>query len=75
MELDSRLRQQLDDRISLILQATNNYNLNGLTETQQAQFEKQTILQKVGQEIEYLDGVEVVYRSLLNRQTITALEN
>ena len=46
-----------------------------MTETQQAQFERQTILQKIADELKYLEGIEIVYRSLLRRQTITALEN
>lgn len=46
-----------------------------MTETQQAQLERQVILQKIGDELQYLEGIEIVYRALLRRQTITALEN
>jgi len=75
MELDQRLRQQLTERISLILQAVNSFGFGGIAETLKANQERGAILAHIAEELDYLEGIETVYRALLNRQTITAIEN
>ena len=75
IEMDKRLRLQLNERISQILQAINNYSLSGITETWRANQEREAILIHIREEMTYLEGIECVYRALLNRQTMTALDN
>jgi len=75
MELDTRLRQQLSGNLAKILHAINSYSLDGITDNWQVRDKKSAILKHISDEIEQLDGLEGVYKALLNRQTITALEN
>ena len=75
LEVDECLRMQLTKRLSLILQAINSCSLNRVADTWQAKHERQAILLRIADEREYLDGIEAVYQALLNRQTVTALEN
>ena len=67
MEIEARLRSQLNDRIRVILQALKNYSLNGIIDNEKVRHEKLAILQRIGEEQEFLDGIETVFRALLER--------
>ena len=73
--IEDRLRTQLSDRLSLILQAINNYNQNSFSETGRAAQERQAILVRIRQEHDFVDGIENLYRAILQRQTIVALDH
>ena len=65
-------------KISTILQAINNLSSNlaaGNTKVtqQRAEFEQNGILACIRREQEFIDGMETVYRALLQMQTIVAL--
>ena len=57
----------------MILQAINNYSFKGVLLEERAELEKQGILQRVREEQAFVDGIETVYRALLQMQTIVAL--
>lgn len=73
LALDTKLRTQLHTKISLILQAIKNYYLAGITATERARSEQLAILNRIREEQNVIDGIEKVYRALLQMQSIVAL--
>ena len=73
--VEDRLRLQLSERLSLILQAIKNYNQNSFSGTGRAAQERQAILVRIRQEHDFVDGIENLYRAILQRQTIVALDH
>ena len=71
--LDLRLQAQLTDRLSQILQALNHYSSKGNILDNGAEVEKRAILFKIREEQEFVNGIETVYRALLQMQTIISL--
>lgn len=71
--VDRKLKEQLNDRVSLILQEIKCYSLAGITKTEKAQYERMHILGKIREEQTFVDGIVTVYQALLQRQTLTAL--
>ena len=69
------MRSQLSERLSLILQAINNYNQNSISGTERANQERQAILVRIRQEQDFVDGIENLYQAILQRQTIVALDH
>ena len=73
--IEAHLRTQLSERLSLILHAINNYNQNAFEGTGRAAQERQAILLRIRQEHDFVDGIENLYRAILQRQTIVALDH
>lgn len=63
--IDRRLKEQLDQRINLILQAIKCYSLAGITKTEKAEQDRTAILLGIHSEQEFVDGIETVYQALL----------
>jgi len=47
--------------------------LTGITQTDKAQQERNAILQRIREEQDFVEGIETVYKGLLQMQTIVAL--
>ena len=69
---------QLTERLTLILQAIKNYSVQwafniGSEEDGQKTSDQRIILRKLHEEHEFVNGIDVVYRALLQMQTIVSL--
>ncbi len=64
-EIGKRIGEDFTKRFKLILQAINSFAFKGVTETEQALNEKKAILLRIKEEMDLVEGIEVVYRALL----------
>ena len=66
-EISTRLGEDCSKRFKMILQAINSFSHKGVTETEQAHQEKKAILWRIKEEMDFIEGIEVVFRALLKR--------
>lgn len=72
-ELHKRLQQQ-QARLSVLLQAVNNFNLRGRSYTVSSTAKQTAILEHVQSEKEFVAGIDSVFQAVIQMQTLMALE-